>query len=61
MNHEDHRQRHIELHKSLDELVADWIGHTEGLPSSSSILELLNWSYSQTQNPTEVLTNDSHS
>jgi len=51
MNNEEHRQRHIELHRSLDELLADWIGNTEGLPSTSTIMELIEWSHSQTEGP----------
>lgn len=50
---EGHKQRHIELHAALDELVADWISHTESLPSASTVLELMRWSYGQTLNPTE--------
>lgn len=51
MNTEEHKKRHAELHKALDELLADWIGATEGMPSKSSILELVKWSHAQTENP----------
>ena len=51
---EEHRQRHVELHKNLDELVADWIIHNPGkFPSSTTILELIRWSHQQTIVPTD--------
>lgn len=53
LNEEGHKKRHEELHKCLDELVADWIEHTKGLPSKCSVLELMLWSHEQTLNPTE--------
>jgi len=53
MTTEQHRARHVELHKMLDELVADWMTHTGKRPSSSSVLELLEWSNTQTVEPTE--------
>ena len=31
-----HKQRHQELHRYLDELVADYILHTKGLPSQKT-------------------------
>jgi len=49
----EHRARHQALHKSFDELLADFIGHTQALPSKTTIIELLEWSYQQTINPTE--------
>ena len=52
MTEEEHKERHKDLHKYLDELLADWIFHTEGLPSKASILDLVNWSYQQTIDPT---------
>ena len=45
-----HRARHIELHKSLDELFADYITHGSGR-TSDTILDLINWSYKQTDAP----------
>lgn len=45
---EKHRQRHIELHRELDELVADWIQHTGRLPSRTTVMELIKWSHQQT-------------
>lgn len=51
---EEHRQRHIELHQKLDELIADWIGHGKKLPSQATVMELMQWSHQQTLNPTEA-------
>lgn len=62
---EGHKARHELLHKMLDELVADWVNHTVHagdfqdasielkLPSNTFLSELMEWSYQQTQNPTE--------
>lgn len=52
---EEHRQRHVELHQALDELLADWIYHTGCLPGQCAVRDLIAWSYTQTQEPTEVL------
>ena len=53
---EEHKKRHIELHKYFDELFADFIQHH---PKKSGFLdttlkEFMEWSYQQTLNPTEV-------
>lgn len=54
MTHDEHRARHEELHRALDELVADWAAHNRGvLPSTTSIMDLIIWSYEQTQDPVE--------
>jgi hypothetical protein len=53
MNTQEHKDRHELLHKNLDELVADFIAHTEKLPSKTSVFELLQWSHAQTINPQE--------
>jgi hypothetical protein len=51
-----HYLRHIELHQALDELFADFIRHhperTRFL--DMSFRELMEWSYQQTLNPTEI-------
>jgi hypothetical protein len=52
MDKEKHRKRHCELHESLDELLADFITHTNGLPSRTPIMNLLIWSKEQTEGPT---------
>ncbi len=54
MTNKKHKQKHIALHNNLDELVADWIMETGGLPSQSSILELINWSHKQTIKPSSI-------
>lgn len=50
---EQHKQRHIKLHRYLDELVYDWIEETGGLPSNCSVTELVEWSYCQSIYPTD--------
>jgi len=55
MEKEDHIKRHQELHRSLDELLADFLMHnTDKLPSTTTVFELLNWSHKQTTGPTEL-------
>lgn len=53
MTPEEHKQRHQELHRALDELAADFFGQTGKLPSQSTIMELIQWSHQQTISPTE--------
>ena len=53
MTPEEHKQRHVELHRALDQLIAEWIGHTDSLPSRHTVLELMEWAHEQTINPTE--------
>jgi hypothetical protein len=59
MTPEERGQRHIELHRAFDELLADWLAHD---PYShflddrrrsihSPISELMNWSHQQTIEP----------
>jgi hypothetical protein len=52
MTEAKHKKIHLELHKNLDELVSDFIMQTEKLPSETTILELIEWSSKQTENPT---------
>lgn len=53
MNEPDHKQRHQELQEAFDELLADFLVHNSGkVPSSTTVLELVEWSYQQTQEPT---------
>jgi hypothetical protein len=49
---EEHRQRHQELLRMLDELVADWIAQAERRPSQGTILELMQWAAAQSEKPT---------
>lgn len=59
MTKAEHIARHKELHRALDELVADWIGCGETmaerprLPSKWTIMELIQWSHQQTIDPEE--------
>ena len=53
INRKVHRMYHVELHKCLDELMADFIDHTGKLPSRTTVAELMEWSYKETLNPTE--------
>lgn len=52
----DHKARHEQLHKGLDELVADWIGHTKHTPSHATVMDLMQWSAGQMDAPTEIPT-----
>lgn len=54
MTPEEHKQRHIKLHESLDELLADFIQQSEGPILDLPILDLINWSFDQTQNPGDI-------
>jgi hypothetical protein len=47
-----HLQRHMELHRALDELVADYVRHTRRSLSGSTVMDLLLWSARQTDDPT---------
>lgn len=50
---EEHINRHVEIHKVLDELVADWLSaDNTNLPSRKTVLELMKWSHAQTENLT---------
>ncbi len=56
MTPEEHKQRHQELHKALDELVADWIDKAPPpsrlqLPSEHTIMELMEWASRQAKEP----------
>lgn len=60
MTPQEHKERHQMLHRYLDELVADWITHTQKRPSQATVLELMKWSAQQTQNPTDHEWNQEH-
>ena len=51
MTQQEHKDRHFELHQRLDELLADYIGSTGRLPSETTLMEFLEWSYRQTIEP----------
>lgn len=51
----NHIQRHKELHAMLDELVADFISDKKIiLLNDISVMELMEWSYSQTIQPDSI-------
>ena len=54
MTPEEHKKRHEELFKSLDELVADFIRHTCALPSKTNLMDFMTWASEQRDNPTEI-------
>jgi hypothetical protein len=58
MTTEEHRQRHVGLHLALDELISDWAAHQSRVGgkmfSNTTIMELLEWSFEQTQKPDEA-------
>ena len=49
MNTKEHILRHKLLHRKLDELIADFILHTNKLPSQTKLTELMSWSFEQTK------------
>lgn len=53
MENEEHKNRHILLHKMFDELAADFIVQTGKRLSNSTCMELLEWSHAQTIKPTD--------
>ncbi len=53
MTRDEHIKAHKEQHRSFDLLLADFIQHNrEQRLSQLLVLDLVNWSYSQTINPT---------
>jgi hypothetical protein len=52
MTHDEHKQRHVQLHQGLHELIADWMAQTAVLPSEALVSELVRWSMRQVENPT---------
>jgi hypothetical protein len=58
MAKDEHRKRHEELHRALDELVGDWVGSSPPslifeprLPSECTLLEFMEWSAKQAVEP----------
>jgi len=47
----EHIARHKKLHESFDELLADFVWNTNGLPHNTGLGEFLEWSYRQTIEP----------
>jgi hypothetical protein len=47
-----HRARHAALHSTFSELVAAYLnGHPNKRSATTTVQELMRWSYEQTQNP----------
>lgn len=54
MTREQHIERHELLHKMFDELVADYLVWNPGkVPSNTTMLEIMAWSFRQTKEPSE--------
>ena len=53
MTKKQHAQRHVELHKALDELFADYIAqHPEQFSfTQTPIIDLIKWSSKQLEEP----------
>ena len=56
LTEDEHRLRHLALHRALDELLADWLSNTESLPSVASVSDLMDWSHGQRIEPTGTST-----
>lgn len=56
MKPKEHKQKHVELHKSLDELFADYILHHPNQIKFTSmpIIKLMKWAHEQTISPDEL-------
>jgi hypothetical protein len=54
MTKEEHRKRHQELHRSFDELLADFLRHNRdrGL-ADTNLIQFMEWSCTQIRDPTE--------
>ncbi len=52
MEKQKHIEYHKQLHKCLDELAGDFFAQTGKMPSKSSVMDLMEWSCKQTENPT---------
>lgn len=52
-----HAARHQVLHTELDELAADYISNTHKPLNQTSVIELMQWSYEQTN---EITINHDH-
>ena len=51
MTQAEHAALHTKMHMVLDSLVAHYITSTKKLLTESSILDLINWSFLQTEEP----------
>lgn len=48
----DLKQRHQELHRSFDELLACYLVQTQRTISQTPLMDFLKWSYRMTESPT---------
>jgi hypothetical protein len=53
MSNSQHIERHKELHKAFDELLADYLLYSKKVPGEIPVFELMKWSYQQTLEPQE--------
>lgn len=52
MTYEEHRDRHLELHRGLEELVADYLTHNPNFSLKNiSVFGLMAWSIQQAKDP----------
>lgn len=51
LTEEEHKKRHIELHKAFDELLADYLDCNRGMGLESTLYDLAKWSHRQCTNP----------
>lgn len=51
MTQKKHKEIHEKFHRNLDEMMAEFIMQTGKLPSKTSLMEFVEWSYAQMQNP----------
>ena len=59
MDNDEHKHRHIELHRNLDELITDFISNSKASISKTTLIELIEWSHKQTVEPDHQLTGES--
>ena len=55
MTTNEHIKKHKELHRALDELIADYILTTKKGLQNTNLLQLIEWSHEQTIKPTEQI------
>lgn len=54
MDEKEHIERHKMLHQYLDELLVDFFLQINKPPSETMVMELVEWSQAQIENPTEL-------
>ena len=53
LDREAHVRRHQELFAMLEELTVDWLRHAGKMPHEGTALDLMDWAFKQTTDPTE--------